>query len=199
VAFAVIVVAGVAAVPQFTSSLLPSFQERDLLIRLDGAPGTSHPEMNRIAARVGEELRTVPGVHQVSAQVGRAVLADQVTGINSSRLWVSLDPDADYHRTLRAVRGVADGYPGLRATTVTYSQQRLDDVEDLYAQKGAGVAPRGRASDDTMVVRLYGKDFTEMAAATRRCWCPGSSWAACSRSRRCSTSSSSALPTHTAA
>jgi Cu/Ag efflux pump CusA len=163
VGFAVVVVAAAAAIPQFTSSLLPSFKERDLLIRFDGAPGTSNPEMNRIAARVGEELRAIPGVHQVSAQVGRAVLADQVSGINSSRLWVSLDPDADYQRTVRAVREVAGGVPGLRGTTVSYSQQRLDDVEDLYAQKGADITPRGRAAEGTMVVRLYGKDFQVMA------------------------------------
>ncbi len=47
----VITLIGLAALPFLSQSLLPSFKEPNLLIHLDGAPGTSQPEMNRIAAR----------------------------------------------------------------------------------------------------------------------------------------------------
>ena len=38
-------------------SMLPAFQDRDLLIHWEGAPGTSLPEMNRITGLVSQELR----------------------------------------------------------------------------------------------------------------------------------------------
>ena len=70
--------------------LLPAFQEPYLMIQLEGAPGTSHPEMDRIVARASSELRAIPGVRNVGAHVGRAVFGDQVVGINSAELWVSI-------------------------------------------------------------------------------------------------------------
>ncbi len=78
--------------PFLRQSLLPSFKEPELLIHLDGMSGTSRPEMDRIVAQVSRELRSLPGVRNVGAHVGRAISGDQVVGINSSELWVSLDP-----------------------------------------------------------------------------------------------------------
>jgi CzcA family heavy metal efflux pump len=161
-ALGVAAVAAAFALPAFGSSLLPSFRERDLLVRLDGAPGTSLPEMNRISGRVSQELRAVPGVNSVAANVGRAVLADQVVGISSSRLWVSIGNDADYGKTIKTIRSIAQGYPGLRGSVVTYSGQRFNEVQDLYTAKGADITPRGAVADKTVVVRMYGKEFDVM-------------------------------------
>ena len=58
--------------------LAPSFRDTDLLVRLNGAPGTSHPEMTRVTALAGRELRAIPGVENVGAHVGRAIMSDQV-------------------------------------------------------------------------------------------------------------------------
>jgi hypothetical protein len=33
--------------PLLNGSLVPSFKDRDVLVRLDGAPGTSNPRMTR--------------------------------------------------------------------------------------------------------------------------------------------------------
>ena len=63
-------------------------------------PGTSLPEMDRLTARAAKELRALPGVTQVGGHVGRAVTADQIVGINSGELWVTISPSADYGRTL---------------------------------------------------------------------------------------------------
>jgi len=161
-ALGVIVVAAAVALPQLRYSLLPSFRERDLVVRLDGAAGTSLPEMSRIAARVGHELRAVPGVNDVAADIGRAVLADQVVGINTSRLWINIDKDADYDRTVATTRRIVEGYPGVRGSVVTYSGQRVNEVEDLFAAKGAEITPRGADADKTIVVRIYGKEFDVM-------------------------------------
>ena len=143
-AVALVVAAGLAAVPFLGSSLLPSLQDRDLLIHWEGAPGTSRPEMTRITALAMRELRSIPGVRNAGAHVGRAVTSDQMVGINAGEIWVSLDPAADYDATLAAVREVVDGYPGLRREVLTYPQEKLREL-----RAGAG---------DTMVVRLYGQD-----------------------------------------
>lgn len=140
----VLAIAGVGALPGTGEPFIPSFRERDLLIHVDGAPGTSSVEMNRIAARAGAELRTIPGVRSVGGQVGRALTSDRVVGINAGELWLSIDPAADYDATLAAVQDVISGYPGLRRVVQTYTADRIDAV-------------LGQTEDD-VVVRVYGQD-----------------------------------------
>ena len=146
----VIIVAGLAVVPFLRQSLLPSFKQTDLLIQWEGPPGTSRLEMNRISAQASRELRSVPGVRNVGAQMGRAVTGDQVVGINSGELWVSLDPAADYDATVAAVREVIDGYPGLLREVQTYQPERI----------GAALA----GAEQDMVVRIYGHDLGVLRA-----------------------------------
>jgi CzcA family heavy metal efflux pump len=136
---------GLAAVPLVDRELAPSFKDTDLLIRLGGTPGTSHPEMTRITAQASRELRSVPGVRDVGAHVGRAIMSDQAVGVDASELWVSVDPGADYDRTVAAVQEVVDGYPGLDGELLTYPKRRIDEV--LAGPGGA------------LVVRVYGQDL----------------------------------------
>jgi Cu/Ag efflux pump CusA len=137
------------ATPFFGQSLLPTLKESNLLIRWDGPPGTSLAEMNRITALASRELRSLPGVREVGAHVGRAVTGDQVVGANSGELWVGLDPSAPYDRTAASVTRVIEGYPGLSHNVETYSQNRV-----RKALTGAR---------DDLVVRVYGEDLPTLA------------------------------------
>jgi Cu/Ag efflux pump CusA len=94
-------------------SLIPTFKDRNLLIQLKGAAGMSHPEMSRIDTRMTTELKSLPGVANVDAHMGRAIFGDQVVNVNSSEIWVSIDPQADYDQTVTAIKSVVNGYPGL--------------------------------------------------------------------------------------
>jgi Cu/Ag efflux pump CusA len=123
---------------------LPAPREPYLTIRWEGAPGTSHPEMERIVNRASAELREIPGVRNVSAHVGRAVYGDQVVGINSAELWVGIDPAADYDATVAAVRETSAGYVGLDQQVNTYLQQMVSQ-------------PQTR-SGDGITVRVFGED-----------------------------------------
>ncbi|TMH98901.1 MAG: efflux RND transporter permease subunit, partial [Betaproteobacteria bacterium] len=105
-------------------------------------PGTSYAETYRITSRVSRELKTIPGVRNVGAHVGRAVTGDQVVGINSSQIWVSIDPAADYNKTLAAVRETIEGYPGSERSMHTYLRDKVSEV-----LTGTGTA---------IVVRLFG-------------------------------------------
>jgi CzcA family heavy metal efflux pump len=144
----VLAIAGMVTVPQLAASVAPSFTERDLLIDVSGAPGTSQPAMNRIASQAAAELRSIEGVRRVGAHVGRAIMSDQVVNINSGQIWASIDPSADYDATLAAVRGVVAGYPGLRLAVDTYLSGR------------AGAVERGTTSP--VAVRVFGPDLAEL-------------------------------------
>jgi len=149
VTVAVLLLAGVATLPFLrTPELLPPLRERQLLIQWDGAPGTSHPEMSRIVAQASAELRALPGVQDVGAHVGRALTSDEVVGVNSSELWVTIRPNADYDATVASVSEVVGGYPGLAGDVELYPEQRIREVR-------TGV-------DQDLVVRVYGQELSTL-------------------------------------
>ena len=139
----VVVVGGIGAWPFLGQSLLPPLQERELVVNWSTPPGTSHAETNRITSRVSSELRSLPGVRSVGAHVGRAVTGDQVVGINSSQIWVNIDPKADYEKTIAAIRETIDGYPGIERNVQSYLRDKV------------GEALTG--SSNAIVVRIYGQ------------------------------------------
>jgi Cu/Ag efflux pump CusA len=142
---AAVVVATCASVPFLSSSLLPTFKEEQVLIRWDGAPGTSLPEMSRITALASSELRSVPGVLDVGAHVGRAIGSDSSANANTTELWVSIDSSADYDATVASIREVVDGYPGLSRSIDAFSNERASEV-------------LSGAEERDVVVRLYGEE-----------------------------------------
>jgi len=142
----VLIVAGLVITPFLKrDQLLPSFREPYLTIKLEGASGTSHPEMSRIVSRLSSEMRDTAGVSDVGAHVGRAVYGDQVVGINSAELWISIDPKANYDSTVSAIQGTVDGYAGLVREVRTYTQQILSQ-------------PLRSSTSDDVTLRLYGED-----------------------------------------
>jgi CzcA family heavy metal efflux pump len=149
-----VIVSALVAVPFLSSSLLPTFEEQQVLIRWNGAPGTSLTEMDRITSLASRELRALPGVQDVGAHVGRAVLADQVVDINSGELWVSIDPDADYDATVAAVRDVVRSYPGVSASVDTFSNARTREV-------------LSRPEND-VTVRIYGEELGVLRGQANR-------------------------------
>ena len=159
IAVAVIVVAGVVAGALALPSLaqqspLPTFKEPYLMIQLEGTPGMSRPEMDRIVARASQELRAIPGIRNVGGHVGRAVFGDQVVGINSAQLWVSIDPAANYDATVAAVQETVDGYAGLSREVSTYLQQTLSQPQT--------------STSDGITVRVFGEDLDVLRSEAER-------------------------------
>jgi Cu/Ag efflux pump CusA len=142
----IVLLAGVAGLTALERQLVPSYRDTNLLINWEGSPGTSRPAMTRITTKASVELRAIPGVQNVAAHVGRAVMAsDEPVGINSAELWVSIDPEADYDTTLAAVDEVVAGYSGLDIDVLTYPQERFNAA--LAEQEG------------DMTVRIYGHNL----------------------------------------
>ncbi len=137
-------------VPHLGQSLFPTFKERHFLIHWITAPGTSADEERRMVTKLSSELRAIPGVRTFGSHIGQAFLGEEVVGINFGENWIGLDPDADYDKTVTAVRNVVDGYPGLYHDVQTYLNERIEEV--LTGAK------------EPVVVRIYGQDLKVLRA-----------------------------------
>jgi len=131
-------------------SLEPSLKELDLLVRWDEGASTSYPAMSRILRRASAELRAIPGVRDVSGNVGRAVMSDKRGDVNNAELRVSIDPAADYDATVATVRQVVAAYPGLEKEVLTYLQAKVR--EELSGTR------------QELVVRVYGEEMDVLLA-----------------------------------
>jgi Cu/Ag efflux pump CusA len=141
--------AALALLPSLTGmSVLPSFKEPNVTVHWQAPPGTSYPEMARITTLAARELHSIPGVRNVAANVGRAVLGDQVVDVNSTQFAISLDSHADYEATVAAIRKVASAYPGIRSEVQTY-------LKEITSQALTG-------SNSDIVVRIYGPDLNTL-------------------------------------
>lgn len=103
-------------------SLIPTFQERTVLINWTAMPGTSHPEMVRVISKMLAEVRDVTGVEGANAHIGRAIASDQRTNVNAAQIWINIAKDSDYFATVSSVRDITDHYPGAARELLSYSQ-----------------------------------------------------------------------------
>ncbi|MEN3279457.1 MAG: hypothetical protein V7607_597, partial [Solirubrobacteraceae bacterium] len=142
-----------AVVPWLREPGPPSFKDRNLLVQWHTTPGTSLTEMNRITTRAARELRALPGIKDVGANMGRAVTGDQIVGTNAAEMWVAMKGSADYDSTLRSINTIAHGTPGVDAAVRTYEGDRTAGV---LARPGNKVA-----------VRLYGQSYRVLGQKAR--------------------------------
>lgn len=145
VALVILAVAGIAALPFLRQSLIPTFQESDLLVRLEAAPGTSHPAMVQMVSQLGDDLRSIPGIRSLGTHVGRAIFGDQVVGINSAEVWMGIAPGANRDATVAAVNQTLNKYPGFSHEVQSYLQQISAEVT--------------AAPSEAISVRVYGHDW----------------------------------------
>ncbi|MGH9463661.1 MAG: efflux RND transporter permease subunit [Vicinamibacteria bacterium] len=144
----------IACLPFLGEELLPNFQEYDFLMHWVEKPGTSLEAMTRITIRASEELRSIPGVRNFGAHIGRAEVSDEVVGPNFTELWISLDPSVDYEATVARVQAVVDGYPGLYRDLLTYLKERIKEVLT--------------GADASIVVRIYGPELETLYETAER-------------------------------
>jgi CzcA family heavy metal efflux pump len=142
---ALCILAGLAVTPSLGESLFPQFKERDFLMHWITFPGTSHPEQVRIITQGSRELRQIPGVRSFGSHIGQALLGEEIAGVNFGENWVSIDPKADYDKTLAAIEHTAAGYPGIYTDVQTYLNERIKEVLT--------------GTSEAVVVRIFGPDL----------------------------------------
>jgi Cu/Ag efflux pump CusA len=166
-----LVVIGVLAFALQDKSVIPSFKDRDILVSLDAESGTSSTRMTEIATQVSRELRSLDGVDNVGAHVGRAVAGDQRQDVNSGEVWVSVDSDADYDGTFAAIEDAVADVQGVRGDVITYSEQKIRDVgalrEGQNPATGDGVDVL-TGTDRPLTVRVYGHDLDTLRRQAAR-------------------------------
>jgi CzcA family heavy metal efflux pump len=140
-----LLLAGVVVAPTLGSSLFPTFKERDFLLHWINKPATSQPEEARIVARGCNDLRNIPGVRNCGSHIGQAFLSEETEGVNFGENWISLDPKADYDKTVAAVQKTADSYPGIYRNVQTYLRERISE------------SITGKAN--AIVVRIFGPEL----------------------------------------
>ena len=142
--YGLVIAAGFIAVTTLNQSLQPALKERDVLIHLEAAPGTSLPRMRDITGLMVDELHSQPGIGNVGAHIGRAIMSDQVVGVNSAEIWINIDSSADYQATLDGIASVTSGYSEVAGRIQTYSNQRITEILE--------------GPSDEVAVRIYGED-----------------------------------------
>ncbi len=138
------------------ADLLPRFDERDMVIHWEAAPGTSREEMVRAMTKAAGDLRAIPGVRSVNAHIGRAISGDQTVGINSGRFWVRADPEGNFPAILAGIQSALTAYPNVQHRIHSYLNDRL----------GNTLAGGGQ----TFTVRVFGQrrePLQEVAAQVR--------------------------------
>ncbi len=163
IACGVLVAVGLVALPFLHTSLVPSFKDRDVLVRLQSPPGTSETKMSGLTAQVSRELGAIPGVEDVGGHVGRALTGDQIVDVNSSTLSVQIGSDADYDATVAEINDVVGSLDEtVKRDVVTYSQQKIGDVGtlvDAEAPSSGDNLDVLTGADKPLVVRVYGQDL----------------------------------------
>jgi CzcA family heavy metal efflux pump len=147
-ATALVMLVGIAIIPLLGESLFPEFKERDFLSHCISKPGTSVAEERRIATKISNEVRQIPGVRNFGTHIGMALLADEVCGVNFGEHWLSIDPDVDYDETLDKIKEVVAAQPGIFRNVETYLNERIDEVLT--------------GTSETFVVRIFGPNLKEI-------------------------------------
>src|ERR687890_492805 len=159
----VLVAVGLAALPLLDTSLIPSFKDRDVLVRLQSPPGTSETKMSGLTAQVSRELGAIEGVEDVGGHVGRALTGDQIVDVNSSTLSVQIGSDANYDATVAEIQDVVGSLDeAVKRDVVTYSQQNISDVGtlvDAEAPSSGDNLDVLTGADKPLVVRVYGQNL----------------------------------------
>ncbi len=127
------------------SEFLPQFKETDFLMHFLERPGASIEQMKKMSIRASHDLLAIPGVRNFGAHIGRAEAADEVVGPNFTELWVSIDPDVDYAKTVTAIQQTMHGYSGIFTDVQTYLKERSKEVLS--------------GTSSSIVVRLFGADL----------------------------------------
>jgi Cu/Ag efflux pump CusA len=146
----VLVLVGLLALPFMDIMMRPALQERDLVIDIEGPPGMSLTRMDEIASEMVTDIQTLPGIDNIAAHTGRAILSDQIVDVNSGQVWISLDDEANRDGVIGEIDNIVDRYSEIEGTVNTYSDQRVTQVLD-------------RASNE-IVLRVYGEDDASLTS-----------------------------------
>ncbi len=152
----VLVIGGLASLPLLRTRFLPKFNENDLIVHFETAPGTSLAATTRVGERAIRIMQRLPQVAHVVMHVGRAHLSNGNALTNKAEIDVGLSAEgnADSATAERKILAAIRGAPGVRWWANTFLTERIHETL-------SGVtAP--------VVVTIYGRHLQALNADARR-------------------------------
>lgn len=151
-----ITLAGAAILPTLGAVFLPDLKEGHMILHMVAIPGTSLQESQRLGTLITEDLKAIPGVRAVAAQIGRAEAAEDTAGPHYSEIHIDLDQGLDgaaQRRIETGIRQLIAGFPGAAFSLKTFLTERIEETVSGFT------AP--------VVVNVVGNDLNRIEAAAR--------------------------------
>lgn len=148
--------AGAAILPSLGAVFLPDLREGHMILHMVAVPGTSLRESERLGVLITGDLKGIPGVRAVAAQIGRAEAAEDTAGPHYSEIHIDLQPGLDgaAQRAVEAqIRELIAGFPGAAFSLKTFLTERIEETVSGFT------AP--------VVVNVVGSDLDRIEAAAR--------------------------------
>ena len=170
----------VAASPRCRCSTrpsIPSFKDRDVLVRLDSEPGTSNPRMTQITTQLSREAARHPRRRQRrrARRAARSGGPGRETS-TPSEVWVSIDSGADYDATLASIEDAVDRVrSAVDHDVVTYTTQKIQDVGALSEGENPVTGDGPRRADRLRQAARRARVRPGPATSSRRAGRPGCS------------------------
>lgn len=152
----ILIVGGLSSLPFLRTSFLPHFNENDLIVHFQVAPGTSLTTTMAIGGRAVAVMQHLPEVAHAVMHAGRAHLSNGNALTNKAEIDVTLtaNGNADSAASERRILGAVRGAPGVRWWANTFLTERIHETI-------SGVtAP--------VVVTLYGRHLFALNDDARR-------------------------------
>ncbi len=126
----VLVVGGLASVPLLRTSFLPRFNENDLIVHFQTAPGTSLATTMRIGERAVAIMQRMPEVAHAVMHAGRAHLSNGNALTNKAEIDVGLSSkgNAGSSAAERRILAAVQGAPGVRWWANTFLTERIHET-----------------------------------------------------------------------
>ncbi len=115
--------------PWFGVELLPDFQEANVIVHLEGLPGTSLQTSMEVSMKVEQDLHTLHQVVSSGLKAGRAELGEDTWGPEQSEMVLALDPkESRYAPLLAEIRARLARFPGFVFTVNQFLKERIEEV-----------------------------------------------------------------------
>ena len=130
----ILLLTGVAIVPQLGSEFTPTLQEGTIILRLTMAPSISLTESTRLTQIVERRVMQVPEVEHVVTRIGRGEVGAHTDPINSAEMYILLKPK-DQWRTAETqqeleevIRKEVGEIPGILTNFTQPIQMTVDEL-----------------------------------------------------------------------
>jgi len=126
---ALLLAASLLAVPFLGGEFLPEFNEGNLIIHMNGVPGTSLEESMRVGTIVQDRLKQVPETLKTAQRSGRTELGEDTFGPNITELDVNLkDTSRVRDEVIADVRRHLEGIVGFTFNIMQFISERIEET-----------------------------------------------------------------------